>query len=132
MWAAAASDPAGPGCPRRPAPRFSNTFSGTAAPGDPVGAGERHSGHRRCLDGERDEVLGFEVLQVRLPAGPGDGLRLHGEYAQVVGEAAAALDGVEAGGELGVLRSDAGRVAPVLEIVVEPGSGAELRVLAGV
>src|SRR5688572_26479827 len=29
MWAADADDPAGPGCPGRPAPRFSNTFSST-------------------------------------------------------------------------------------------------------
>jgi hypothetical protein len=27
MWAAVADDPEDPGCPGRPAPRFSNTFS---------------------------------------------------------------------------------------------------------
>jgi hypothetical protein len=36
MWAADVGDPADPGCPERPAPRFSNTFSGmSAAPRSP-------------------------------------------------------------------------------------------------
>ena len=36
-------------------------------PGDPVGAGQRHPGHRRRLDGHRDQVLGLEVQTCALP-----------------------------------------------------------------
>jgi hypothetical protein len=36
--------------------------------GDPVGPGERHARHRCCLDRQRDEVLGLEVVDMRLPA----------------------------------------------------------------
>ncbi|MBF4476353.1 FMN-binding glutamate synthase family protein, partial [Rhodococcus rhodochrous] len=42
-----------------------------------------------------DEVLRFEIAQVRLAARPGDGLGFHGEHAQVVREATATLDRIE-------------------------------------
>ena len=79
--------------------------------GNPVGAGQRHPGHRRRLDGDRDEVLGFEVAHVRLAAGARDGLGLHGQHPQVVGQPPAALDRVEPRGQFGILRADARRVA---------------------
>ena len=83
----------------------------TARSGNPVGARQRHPRHRRRLDGDRDEVLGFEVRHVGLAAGARDGLGLHGQHPQVVGQPPAALDRVEPRGQLRILRADARRVA---------------------
>lgn len=69
---------------------------------------------------------------MRLAAGPGDGLGLHGEHSQVVGQPASALDRVEAGGQFRVLGTDPGGVAAVLEVVVETGCAAELFVFGGI
>ena len=69
---------------------------------------------------------------MRLTAGPGDGLRLHGQHAQVIGQPATALDGIEPGGEFGILGADARRVGSVLEVVVETGGAAQLLVVGGV
>ena len=103
-----------------------------ARSGDPVGARQRHPGHRGRLDGHRDQVLGLEVQHVGLAAGARDGLRLHGQHPQVVGQPAAALDRVEPRGQLGVLGADARRVGAVLEVVEEARGAAELLVLGGV
>ncbi len=62
---------------------------------DPVRAQRAHLRHRRRLDGECDEVLWFEIAQVGLAARAGEGLRLHRQHAQVVREAASAVDRVE-------------------------------------
>ena len=59
---------------------------------DPARAGERHARHRRRLDRQRHEVLGLEVVHVRLAAGAGQRLRLERQRAQVVGQPPAALD----------------------------------------
>ena len=97
--------------------------------GDPVRAGERDARHRGRLDRQRDEILGLEVVDVRLAARAGERLRLEREHAQVVRDPAAAEHGVEARRELVVLRRDAGRIAAGLPVVVEAGRAAELAVL---
>ena len=51
--------------------------------------GERDTGHQRRLDRQRDEVLRLEVVDVRLPAGAGERLRLERQHAQVVRDACA-------------------------------------------
>ena len=99
--------------PSMPPPTMTTSaVSLIGAPGIQFGARQRHPRHRRRLDGDRDEVLGLEMQHVRLAAGPGDGLGLHRQHPQVVGQPAAALDRVEPRGELGVLRADARRVVP--------------------
>ena len=39
--------------------------------GDPAGPGQRHLGHGRRLDGQGDQVFGFEMVDVGFSAGPG-------------------------------------------------------------
>ena len=104
----------------------------TGPPGNPVGARQRHPSHRCRFDGHRDEVFGLEMQHVRLAAGARDGLGLHRQHPQVVGEPAAALDGVEPRRQLGVLRADPCRVGAILEVVVETGCATELFVFGGV
>ena len=65
---------------------------------------------------------------MRLPAGARECLRLEREHAEVVRDAPAAEDGVEAGGELVVLRRDPRRVAPRLLVVVEARRAPDLAV----
>ena len=37
-------------------------------PGYPVGAGERHLGHGRCFDGQRDQVFGLSARGIAIEA----------------------------------------------------------------
>ena len=67
-----------------------------------------------------------------LAARPGDGLRLHRQHPQVVGQPAAALDRVEPRRQLRVLGADPRGIAAVLEVVEETRCAAELLVLRGV
>src|SRR2546423_9462490 len=63
---------------------------------DPARAGERHARHRGRLDREGDEVLGLEVVQMRLSTGARERLRLERQHAQVVGDPPAAEHRIEA------------------------------------
>ena len=87
---------------------------------DPGRARERHPRHRRGLDGKRDQILGLEVLDVRLAARAGERLGLEDHRAQVVRQPPAAELGIEARGELVVLRGDPHGVTALLPVVVEP------------
>ena len=62
---------------------------------------------------------GSRWQHVGLAAGARDGLRLHRQHPQIVGQPAAALDRVEPRGQLGVLGADARGVGAVLEVVEE-------------
>ena len=88
-----------------------------------------HAGHRGRLDRQGDEVFRLEVVDVRLPARAGQGLRLERQHPQVVRDLATTELGVEAGRELVVLGRDAGWVAARLPVVVVAGRAAELAVL---
>src|SRR5262245_36300494 len=61
----------------------------TSHPRNPVGARERDAGHGGGLHGQRDQVLGLEIVQVRLAAGARDGLRFERHDRQVIGKLAA-------------------------------------------
>src|SRR3990167_72174 len=94
--------------------------------GDPTGTCQRHPRHGGGFHGQGHQVLGVEVVQVRLATGAGHGLRLQYQHAQVVGQVPAALYRFQALGQLGVLGGDAGRVLAVLPVVVEAGGRADL------
>ena len=66
---------------------------------------------------------------MRLAAGACEGLGLHGQHPQVVGESPSALDGIEILGQFRVLGGDPGGVATGLEVVVEAGVATELLIL---
>ena len=55
--------------------------------GDPRRAGQRDPRHRRRLDGQSDEILRLEVVDMRLAARAGDRLSLERQHTQVVGHA---------------------------------------------
>ena len=101
-------------------------------PGNPFGARQRNAGHRGRLDRDGDQVLGFEMAHVGLAAGARDRLRLHRQHPQVVGQPAAAFDGIEPRRQFGILRADAGGIGAVLEVVEEARGAAELLVFGGV
>ena len=63
-----------------------------------------------------------------LAAGPGDGLRLEREHGEIIGKPPSRRHRIEPGGELGILRGDAGRIAPLVPVVVGASRGAELAV----
>src|ERR1700712_3540023 len=99
---------------------------------NPVGARQGDPSHRGRLDGHGHQILGLEVPDVGLAARPGDGLRLHRQHPQVVGQPSATLHCVEAGGQLGILGADSRWVGTVLEVVEETGGATECFVLCGV
>ena len=68
-------------------------------------------------------------MHVRFSAGPRDGLRFHGQHAQIISQLAAALDGIETLGQFRILRGDAGGIGTVLVVVEKSGRSAELAVL---
>ena len=66
---------------------------------------------------------------MRLAAGPGDGLALQRHHPQVVGQLSAADHRVQPPRPSLVLGRDAGRILPILKVVVKTGRRAELAVL---
>src|SRR5246127_4393328 len=95
---------------------------------NPISACERNARHCRRLDGERHEILGFEIVDMRLAAGAGDGLNLEPHHGQVIGQLAARDRRIEALGEHGILSRDTGRVTPFVPIVVGAGGSSELAI----
>src|SRR5215218_7539301 len=91
-------------------------------PRNPFGTGQRDTRHRRSFDRDGDQVLGLEMAHMGLSAGSRDGLGLHREHPQVVGQPPAAFDGVEPGCQLGILCADTRGVGAVLEVVEETRS----------
>src|SRR5262249_19773828 len=99
-----------------------------AAPWDPVGARQWHLGHRRRLYGQRDEIIWFQVVDVGLAAGRGQGGELHRERLQVVGHPPCARLRVEAALQIRVLRGHAHRAQPGVTVVAVAGRGADRRI----
>ena len=92
---------------------------------DPVGAGEGNAGHGGSLDGEGNQILRLEIVDVRLAAGARDRLRLEREHREEIGELASGGDRIEPRREHGILGGDAGGIAPFVPVVISAGGGAE-------
>ncbi|MPM07838.1 hypothetical protein SDC9_54147 [bioreactor metagenome] len=96
--------------------------------GDPAGARKRHTRHRRRLDRQRAQILGLEIVDMALAAGPRDRLRLERQHREIVAQPARRLDRVEPRHQRGVLGGDAGRVLALVPVVIGIRGGAELAV----
>ena len=77
--------------------------------------------HRRRLDRQRDEIFRLEIVHMALAAGPRYGLRLESQDREIVGETPSRRDRIETGGELWVLRGDAGGIATLVPVVIGAG-----------
>src|SRR4051794_37761880 len=107
----------------------SATRSERLASRNPVRPCERDPSHGSRLDRQRNEVLGLEVVDVRLAAGAGEGLRLERQDAKIVRDLAAAELRIEASVESFVLRRYPDRVTAGLPVVVVARRAADLSVL---
>src|SRR6266446_10941626 len=87
--------------------RLISTAPGSRPSWDPVGAGERDTGHSGGFDGQRREVLRLEIMEVRLAAGAGQGLGFHRQHRQKISDAPRAFLDIEPALEHRVLRRDA-------------------------
>ena len=68
---------------------------------NPVRPGQRHAGHRRRLDRQRNEVFRLQIVDVALAAGAGDGLRFQRQHAEIIRQPRAARDRIEPLPQLG-------------------------------
>ena len=91
----------------------------------PACSSERHLRHRGRLDRQRHQVLGFEIVHVRLAAGARDRLRLQRENREEIGELASGGGRIEPRREHGILGGNAGGIAPFVPVVISAGGGAE-------
>ena len=57
-----------------------------------------------------------------------DGLRLKRQHREIIGETTPARDRIEALEQPGILRGDAGRVTPLVVVVISTGSLADLAI----
>ena len=99
--------------------------------GDVVGARQRHPRHRRGLDRERREVLGLEVVDAGLAAGPGEHLHLERQRVQEVEHPLGGLVDVQPLAQLGVLGSDPNRAAARVAVVALAGGHADRALVVG-
>src|SRR5215470_13228622 len=95
---------------------------------NPIGAREGNPCHRGRLDGERHEILRFEIVEMRLPAGAGDSLNLERHHRKIIGQLAACDRWIEALGEGRILSRDAGWVTSLVPIVIGSGGRSELAI----
>src|SRR5438105_247982 len=93
---------------------------------DPVRPRKRHLRHRRRLNGERHQILGLEIVNMTLAAGARNRLCLERHHLEVIGEPPPGLYWIEPLGKLGILGGDAGRIAPLMPVVIGTGGGTEL------
>src|SRR5262249_22350029 len=105
------------GARKGPSPRIptwvsssdAQTGRGLPLSGYPVRACQRYLGHRGSLNRERNQVVGFEMMNVGLAACPGQRGELHGQSLEVVGHPPRPDFGVETALKIWVLGSHADR-----------------------
>src|SRR3972149_10504083 len=87
---------------------------------------ERNAGDGLSLEGEAAHVLGLEVVDVRLSAGPCQHLDLHRHRVQEVHDALGGRVDLEPGGELRILRRDPDWAQPRMALAACPGTYPQL------
>src|SRR5262249_45604997 len=95
---------------------------------NPIGTRGGNLRHRGGLEGERHEILRFEIMDMRLAAGAGDSLNLERHHRKIIGQLAARDRWIEALGERSILSRDAGWVTPLVPIVIGPSGRSELAI----
>src|SRR5204863_7306806 len=117
-----------PVCPTRRHPCSPSFASAAILPRYPARAREWHLRHGGRLPCQRHEILGLEIVQMRLSARARDGLRLKRQHRKIIRKPTPRRNRIESPHQFRVLRGDAGWIAAFMPIVVRASRRAELAV----
>ena len=96
---------------------------------DPVGTGQRDTGHGSRLDGQGDQVFLFQVMDIGFSAGSGERAQFHGEHLQVIAQLTGSMCRIQSFLEDCILRGNTDRALASMAVVAETRLRVELPVV---